>query len=137
MIKNLVTISLIIFIVALVGVLGTTIFVKQQNPNQTAGQPQDKINNTDEEKIESGKTDKEVLASDVATHNTVSDCWMIVNNSVYNVTSYIPMHPAGPGTIIPYCGKDGTTAFNTKGGKGSHSQKAQQMLSSYLVGPLK
>jgi cytochrome b involved in lipid metabolism len=137
MIKNLVTISLIIFIVALVGVLGTTIFVKQQNPNQTAGQPQDKINNTDEEKIESGKTDKEVLASDVATHNTVSDCWQIINGKVYNVTDYIPLHPAGADKIIPFCGKDASVAFNTKGGKGPHSQKAEEKLNNYYIGLLK
>ncbi|MBP9760317.1 MAG: hypothetical protein KBD24_03015 [Candidatus Pacebacteria bacterium] len=76
-------------------------------------------------------------ATTVATHNTTSDCWLIINNKVYNVTQYIPFHPGGTNTIKPWCGKESTNAFNTKGGGGgSHSSSANNMLANYLVGTL-
>ena len=32
---------------------------------------------------------------DVLEHNSASDCWIIINKKVYNVTSWIPRHPGG------------------------------------------
>lgn len=61
---------------------------------------------------------------------------MIVSGSVYNVTSYLPVHPGGPERILQFCGKDGTTAFQTQGGQGSHSGRAQNDLQSLLLGSL-
>lgn len=72
----------------------------------------------------------------VALHNTSADCWMIVDNTVYNVTTYLPYHPGGPERIIPFCGNDGTNAFATQGGKGSHSQSANTDLQRLLIGTL-
>jgi cytochrome b involved in lipid metabolism len=72
----------------------------------------------------------------VESHNTVSDCWLIIDNKVYNVTSFLDMHPGGPDMIILYCGKDATQAFDTKGGRGSHSSYAHNLLSNYYVGDL-
>lgn len=73
---------------------------------------------------------------EVQKHNQSSDCWAIVNNKVYNVTSYLNNHPGGPQTILPYCGADMTVAFDTKGGRGSHSSVADQELASLLIGQL-
>jgi cytochrome b involved in lipid metabolism len=75
-------------------------------------------------------------AETVAKHGQASDCWIIISGKVYSVTKYLPIHPGGSGEITPYCGKDATTAFATKGGKGSHSQSAAQALSSFYVGDL-
>jgi Cytochrome b5-like Heme/Steroid binding domain/Bacterial Ig-like domain (group 2) len=70
--------------------------------------------------------------ADVATHATASDCWMVLNTSeVYNVTAYIPMHPGGS-AMVPYCGKDGTSAFNAVG----HSSSAVALEATYLIGTL-
>jgi len=120
MIKNVVTVSLMIFIIAVVAVLGGAVF----NQNKTA-------NNSIGDNPVTG-----VTQSQVAQHNTANNCWMIISNKVYNVTSYIPVHPGGAGTIIPYCGKDGTVAFDTKGGDGSHPQSARNLLVNYYVGNL-
>jgi cytochrome b involved in lipid metabolism len=49
------------------------------------------------------------------------------------VTSYAQKHPGGVDTIYPYCGKDATEAFITKGGKGSHSLKALELLKNFEV----
>lgn len=72
----------------------------------------------------------------VSSHNSSSDCWLIINNKVYNVTQYIPYHPGGQQRIISYCGKDATQAFDTKGGKGSHSSGAKNTLGNYYLGDL-
>lgn len=150
MIKNLVTISLIVFIVIVVGILGTGLFSNQNKPNQQTnstitGTTNDEDNNPNDEVGEGGVinnnpvntvTGTNITMDQVAQHNNSNDCWVIISNKVYNVTSYINIHPAGPEKIIPYCGKNATTAFDTKGGKGSHSQEAQNLLNTYYVGNL-
>lgn len=72
-------------------------------------------------------------AAEVAAHNTSADCWTIVSNKVYNLTSYIPFHPGGPAAIIGLCGHDGTAAFS---GMHSGSGSANSMLASLYVGDL-
>ena len=163
MVKNIVTISLTIFVLVVVGILGFSVISNQNKVNQplntnvtnigqnnsTINQRSDEDNNPNDEEGEdeivnnnssvtnntpTPGTGVTITMSQVAKHNSINDCWMIINNGVYNITNYIPIHPGGPGTITPYCGKDGTTAFDTKGGRGSHSQSAQNMLTTYYVG---
>ncbi len=74
--------------------------------------------------------------ADVALHATQSDCWLAINNKVYSVSTYIPIHPGGTSRIVTLCGKDATTAFNTKGGQGSHSNNAKNLLAGYYLGDL-
>src|SRR6202008_969576 len=71
--------------------------------------------------------------ADVAKHNTATDCWIILNKTeVYNVTTFLSIHPAGAGPITPYCGADATTAFNNV----NHSAGAVAEEATYLVGNL-
>lgn len=78
----------------------------------------------------SADTSVMLSAQEIATHNTTTDCWMIVNGNVYNITSYIPRHPGGAAAIKPYCGKDGTAAFEGL----PHSTNAHQLLANFFVG---
>lgn len=73
---------------------------------------------------------------EVAKHASVSDCWIIIEDRVYSVASYIPMHPGGKTPITNYCGQDATTGFRTRGGTGVHSSKAFSILGSMIIGPL-
>ncbi|MCX6756616.1 MAG: cytochrome b5-like heme/steroid binding domain-containing protein [Candidatus Nomurabacteria bacterium] len=68
----------------------------------------------------------------VATHNTQSDCWIIINGKVYSVASYIPMHPGGSRRIVDNCGGEATSPYDRQG----HSSYADSLLGSYLVGTL-
>ena len=43
-------------------------------------------------------------AAEVAKHNSSSDCWLIIENKVYDVSDYVNSHPAGRATITPHCG---------------------------------
>jgi len=81
-------------------------------------------------------TSTTLTAAVIAQHGTAADCWLVVNGKVYDVTSYLPMHPKGPAAVIPYCGKpDGTAAFETKGSRGDdHSSMAYVELERYLIG---
>ncbi len=72
---------------------------------------------------------------EVAKHNSPNDCWLIINNNVYEVTNYINNHPGGAKRIISFCGQDATTAFATKGNKNKpHSSSANQILESFKIG---
>lgn len=73
-----------------------------------------------------------ITAAEVAVHNTRTDCWVIFENKVYNVTSYISSHPGGASAITAYCGADLTAAFVAQG----HSQNARSLFANYYVGDL-
>ena len=77
-----------------------------------------------------------LTAEIIALHNIQSDCWLIINNKVYDVTSYIPIHPGGQQKIISSCGKDATITFQTQGGQGSHSSNAWNLLNGFYIGNL-
>ena len=83
-----------------------------------------------------GQTSQQLTSDLVASHNTANDCWIIVQNKVYSVSSYLTQHPGGADRIIPYCGQEATQAFVTRGGSGSHSQNAYNILGAYYVGEL-
>lgn len=51
-------------------------------------------------------------ADEVAQHNSANDCWAIIDGFVYDMTSFVRRHPAGPRAITQLCGRDGTARFN-------------------------
>jgi cytochrome b involved in lipid metabolism len=73
-------------------------------------------------------------ASELAQHNAASDCWIAINGKVLDLSGFSSVHP-GDGAYLPYCGKDGTQGFATKGGTGGpHTQAAQSMMGKYVIG---
>jgi cytochrome b involved in lipid metabolism len=73
-------------------------------------------------------------AADVSAHNTSGNCWIIVSNSVYNISSYLGSHPAGAAIITPFCGKESTNAF--KYSPHVHSGSATNLLAKYYIGQI-
>ena len=71
--------------------------------------------------------------ADVATHNTKTNCWTIVDKIVYNITPYIPSHPGGSTAIARICGIDGTAVFTNQHGT-TGTQK--NILATYKIGIL-
>merc|ERR1712070_705300 len=49
---------------------------------------------------------------EVAKHNTKSDCWVVVNGEVLNVTNFLSSHPGGELAIVTFAGKDASEEFN-------------------------
>lgn len=79
-------------------------------------------------------------AAQVATHNTAGNCWVIYNNSYYNVSSYVNAHPGGTAVFnSSTCGKNITTymtgSASTAGARHAHSNSAYNTLASYRIGP--
>jgi cytochrome b involved in lipid metabolism len=74
--------------------------------------------------------------AEISKHNNSDSCWLIIENKVYDVTKFLDQHPAGPGIIANYCGREATVAFNTQDGAGQHSPQAKQTLQTYYLGNL-
>ncbi len=82
-------------------------------------------------------------AKQVESHNSKDDCWTIINNSVYDITSYIPRHPGGD-EILEACGRDATRMFTSRtdeagdeiGSGTPHSSSAEQQLEQLKIGTL-
>ncbi|KAG0288870.1 hypothetical protein BGZ96_007417 [Linnemannia gamsii] len=53
-----------------------------------------------------------ISAAEVAKHNTESDCWVIVNGQVLDVTKFLPDHPGGKKAVLIFAGRDATEEFN-------------------------
>merc|ERR1719148_366814 len=49
---------------------------------------------------------------EVAKHNTKTDCWVVVNGEVLDVTSFLGDHPGGELAILTFAGRDATEEFN-------------------------
>lgn len=77
-----------------------------------------------------------LTSSELALHNGSNDCWLLINGNVYDVTNYLSHHPGGLAAIAPFCGKNASIAFRTRGGTGGHSVAAKQLLETFKLGPL-
>ena len=79
-----------------------------------------------------------LISADVSKHNTISDCWIIVTGKVYDISGYASSHPGGTRNVADSCGKESTSAYDTKGGRGGgHSANAHQELDQFFIGNLK
>lgn len=68
--------------------------------------------------------------SEVAKHNTKGDCWIILDNRVYDITRFIDRHPGGVGPVVNMAGKDATDVFDNY-----HQDRVYRtMLPTYLIG---
>jgi cytochrome b involved in lipid metabolism len=75
--------------------------------------------------------------NEVSRHNSLSNCWIVIDDLVYDSTNYIPEHPGGSQLIIDYCGRDASSAFHNKGGRRSdHSGSAKNILARYVIAKL-
>lgn len=52
------------------------------------------------EKATPVSTGKIITWSELESHNTGDDCWLVIRGKVYNVTSWVPKHPGGYDTIV-------------------------------------
>ena len=118
-----------IFLTVLVGHSGATASWKSRIA-QTQGTVLEPTNPTPTSPASPTGTMK-LSASEVATHNSRSDCWSIVRGNVYNLTSYVQKHPGGASVIANICGKDGSGAFTNQHNSQS---KPNNVLSGFLLG---
>lgn len=77
------------------------------------------------------QTSPNLTVVEIAKHNTSSDCYLIVKNKVYSVSSYVSKHPGGRGKIINNCGKEVSGVFAS-----IHSNFAWNLLNDFYIGDL-
>lgn len=77
---------------------------------------------------------KTVTWDEVQKHNTVKDCWLVVEDKVYDVSKFVPYHPGGS-ILARYAGQDATDAFYAFHGEEAGSPGLLS-LPRYLVGKL-
>ncbi|KIV85670.1 hypothetical protein PV11_01337 [Exophiala sideris] len=55
---------------------------------------------------------RQISVSEISQHNKDTDCWIVVDGKVWDITKFAPEHPGGPGIIYKYAGRDATKAYN-------------------------
>lgn len=74
--------------------------------------------------------------AEVAAHAVPEDCWMAIDGQVYDLSAYLPEHPSRPAVINPWCGREASEAYRTKGKGRRHSAEADQLLATFRIGRL-
>ncbi|EFN87907.1 Cytochrome b5 [Harpegnathos saltator] len=69
---------------------------------------------------------------EVAWHDTVDNCWLVIYDYVYDCTDFFKSHPGGQDVLLEYAGRDATFAFIGTG----HSAVARTTLERYIIGEL-
>lgn len=136
---------LVIVVVAVISVAGFGVWqaTKSDETQSNSSSSSSSVENQDATDDSNSNPAQSFTKAQVAEHNTEDDCWTIIRDGVYDITSYIPRHPGGD-EILRACGTDGTTLFETRttesgetvGSGTGHSSNAQSQLESLKVGVL-
>ena len=54
----------------------------------------------------------EYTIDEVQKHNTKDNCWIVIDNDVYNITEFLDIHPGGSSIIMQLGGDDVTEYFH-------------------------
>jgi cytochrome b involved in lipid metabolism len=55
-----------------------------------------------------GNKNAQITWEEIKKHNHKNDCWIVIENNVYDITGYLRLHPGGD-IILDAAGKDGTS----------------------------
>ncbi|XP_006659361.1 cytochrome B5-like protein isoform X2 [Oryza brachyantha] len=69
---------------------------------------------------------------EISAHNTRTDCWVIIKDKVYDVTSYVEEHPGGD-AILNNAGGDSTKGFFGP----QHGTRVFDIIEDFCIGQLK
>ncbi|KAK8576511.1 hypothetical protein V6N13_032432 [Hibiscus sabdariffa] len=69
---------------------------------------------------------------EVANHNKIKDCWVIISGKVYDVTPFMDEHPGGGEVLLSATAKDATNDFEDIG----HSDVARGLMEKYYIGEI-
>ncbi|MFZ5628991.1 MAG: cytochrome b5 domain-containing protein [Spirochaetota bacterium] len=73
--------------------------------------------------------------TEISRHNKKSDCWILIDGAVYDVTRYLARHEDFEYDITKHCGTDSGALWHKKPETGKpHSRKANRLLQRYRIG---
>jgi cytochrome b involved in lipid metabolism len=103
--------SLIIFLI------GTSLLAAGCNIDRTKAGQSDQLSVQTGTTVQNTQpTVKSYTMAEVNQANSQSKCWTVIGGSVYDLTTYMSIHPGGVSKILSLCGTDGTKAFNNQHG---------------------
>ncbi|KAL6662024.1 hypothetical protein ACP70R_001408 [Stipagrostis hirtigluma subsp. patula] len=79
-----------------------------------------------------GTASRSYTMEEVSKHNTRKDCWIIIKDKVYDVTSYVEEHPGGD-AILNNAGGDSTEGFFGP----QHGTRVFDIIEDFCIGELK
>lgn len=56
-------------------------------------------------KQEAGAPEKQFTRQEIEKHNNENDCWLVIDNKVYDATSVLAWHPGGKAAVLGHAGK--------------------------------
>ncbi|XP_068460121.1 fatty acid 2-hydroxylase [Clinocottus analis] len=71
---------------------------------------------------------------EVARHSTKDSCWVLLGSRVYDVTSFLRMHPGGEALLLRRSGRD--VRREMEGPPHRHSDNARRWMEQYYIGEL-
>lgn len=81
------------------------------------------------------ETKLSLTKNELARHSSPDNCWVIIEGTIYDISSAVKDHKRYKYELNPWCGKDATLAWQTKDGlKRAHSRKAQILLKELSLG---
>lgn len=83
---------------------------------------------------ETPKVSVSLTMTELAKHNTKTDCWQLIDGQVYDLSAFTASgkHPGGD-KILNGCGVEATEMFKAIA---KHAGKAEAMLPDYLLGAI-
>ncbi|KAF7851157.1 hypothetical protein BT93_L4419 [Corymbia citriodora subsp. variegata] len=114
---------LIIAVAVFLGILGALLLLPR---NRKSGHSEKVQTNS------GAQESKTYTKADVALHNKRTDCWIIIKDKVYDVTSYVEEHPGGD-AILTHAGDDSTEGFFGP----QHATRVFDMIEDFCIGDLK
>ncbi|WJZ94484.1 hypothetical protein VitviT2T_013335 [Vitis vinifera] len=83
------------------------------------------------QKSSTSKVSKTYTKAEISLHNKKTDCWIIIKDKVYDVTSYVEEHPGGD-AILAHAGDDSTEGFFGP----QHATRVFDMIDDFYIGDL-
>ncbi|KAH6809954.1 cytochrome B5-like protein [Perilla frutescens var. frutescens] len=86
----------------------------------------------------SSQASKSYTKAEVSLHNKRTDCWIIIKDRVYDVTSYVEEHPGGD-AILAHAGDDSTEGFfgqPVSCDRPQHATRVFDMIEDFFIGHL-
>jgi len=75
---------------------------------------------------------KQYTREEVKKHHDNQSSWIIIHNSIFDVTQFLNEHPGGEEVLLEQAGRDGSEAFEDVG----HSSDARELMLKYKIGEI-
>lgn len=55
---------------------------------------------------------KLLSTQEISQHNSPQDCWLVIEDNVWDCTDFVHEHPGGAALILKFAGRDATKAYS-------------------------